>query len=143
MANSNVEPYLFFGGRCDEALAFYRGAVGAEVVFVMHFNESPKPVPPEMLQAGFETKVMHALFRIGNSSIMASDGCDDKSRFGGFSLALNVDDEAQARLYFSALSQGGEIQMPLAKTFWSPCYGTLTDRFGVNWMVMVPGEAPE
>ena len=137
-----VQPYLFFAGRCDEALALYRSAIGIEVDMLMRFSDSPEPMPPGVLQPGFEQKVMHAAFRIGESTILASDGCDDKSRFSGFSLAVYVKDAAEADRVFGALGAGGTVQMPLAKTFWSPRYGMLTDRFGVSWMVMVPGDPP-
>jgi len=140
MASTLVQPYLFFGGRCEEALAFYRDAVGAEVLMMMRFDESPAPVPADLLQAGFEHKVMHSSFRIGSTTLMASDGCDDKSSFQGFSLSLAVATEAEADRAFAALSAGGKITMPLAKTFWSPRYGMLVDRFGVAWMVSVVAE---
>jgi PhnB protein len=136
-SNLSVQPYLFFGGRCEEALAFYRSAVGAEVDFVMHYDQSPEPMPPGVLQPGFESKVMHATFRIGGSTLLASDGCDDKSSFSAFSLMLRVPTAAEADRTFAALSAGGRVDMPLAKTFWSPRYGMLTDRFGLRWMVMV------
>lgn len=142
LSNAKVQPYLFFGGRCEEALEFYRSAVGAETIMSMRFDQSPQPLPPGVLQPGFETKVMHSSFRIGETIVMASDGCDDKSRFSGFSLALSVQDEAEANRVFALLSEGGQITMPLGKTFWSPCYGMLIDRFGIGWMVMVPGPTP-
>lgn len=139
MTNTTITPYLFFAGRCEEALEFYRTALGAEVEMLMRFDQSPEPPPPGILQPGFEKKVMHASFRIRGVRLMASDGCDDKSKFDGFRLTLSVSTEAEARKAFDALSAGGTVQMPLAKTFWSPCYGMVTDRFGVGWMVMVPG----
>jgi PhnB protein len=139
MTQPMIQPYLFFAGRCEEAIAFYRAAIGAELEMLMRFNESPQPVPAGMLQAGFEAKVMHAAFRVGGSLIFASDGCDDKARFSGFSLALSVASDADADRAFAALADGGQVTMPLAKTFWSPRYGMLTDRFGIGWMVMVPG----
>lgn len=142
MTNTQIQPYLFFGGRCKEALDFYQAKLGAEIEMMMHFNESPDPVPSEMLQPGFEAKVMHAAFRIGDTTILASDGCDDTSSFSGFSLALSAPTEAEVDRIFAALSDGGKIQMPLAKTFWSARYGMLTDRFGIGWMVMVPAEQP-
>jgi PhnB protein len=138
-----AQPYLFFSGRCEEALEFYRTALGAEVEMVMLFKDSPRPPPPGVLQPGFESKVMHSSFRVGGTTIMASDGCDDKSSFSGFSLALHVPTEADADRVFAALANKGQVQMPLAKTFWSPRYGMVTDRFGVAWMVMVPGEPPK
>ncbi len=142
MSKINITPYLFFAGRCEEALHFYREALGAQTDMIMRFNESPEPTPPGMLQAGFENKVMHASFRVGDVCLMASDGCDDKSKFDGFRLALTVPTEAEAHQAFNALADGGSIMMPLGKTFWSPCYGMVTDKFNVGWMVMVPGEQP-
>ena len=142
MSKINIIPYLFFAGRCEEALNFYREALGAQTDMIMRFNESPEPTPPGMLQAGFENKVMHASFRVGDVCLMASDGCDDKSKFDGFRLALTVPTEAEAHKAFNALADGGSIMMPLSKTFWSPCYGMVTDKFNVGWMVMVPGEPP-
>ncbi len=134
-----IQPYLFFGGRCDEAIAFYQTAIGAEVEMVMRYNESPEPMPPGMLAPGFEKKVMHASLKIGDSVIMASDGCGspDEGTFNGFSLSLAVPTEADADRMFAALSAGGEVTMPLTKTFWSPRFGMLTDRFGMGWMVNV------
>lgn len=142
MTATSITPYLFFGGRCDEALAFYRTALGAEVEMLMRFDESPEPVPPGMLQPGFEKKVMHASFRVRGVPLMAADGCDDRSKSDGVWLALTVPTEAEARHAFDALADGGNVQMPLTKTFWSPCYGMVTDRFGIAWMVMVPGPTP-
>lgn len=137
MQNTLIQPYLYFGGRCEEALKFYGSALDAQVEMVMRYNESPDPVPPGMLQAGFETKIMHSAFRVAGNTILASDGCDDKVHFSGFSLSLIVATEAEADRYFDALAEGGQVQMPLGKTFWSPRFGMLTDRFGVGWMVMV------
>lgn len=138
-STTNIIPYLFFAGRCEEALNFYREALGAQIEMMMRFNESPEPTPPGMLQAGFESKVMHASFRVGDVRLMASDGCDDKSKFDGFRLALMVPTQADANRAFTALAEGGKVDMPLVKTFWSPCYGMVTDKFDVGWMVMVPG----
>lgn len=140
MTGTTITPYLDFAGRCDEALAFYREALGAEVEMLMRFNESPEPPPPGMLQPGFENKVMHVSFLVRGVRLMASDGCDAKSKFDGFRLALTVPTEADARRAFDALAAGGTVQMPLTKTFWSPCYGMVTDKFGLGWMVMVPGQ---
>ncbi len=140
LQEASVQPYLFFGGRCDEALAFYETSLGATVVMKMRFSESPDPPPAGMLQPGFEGKIMHASFTVGKVTIMASDGCDDKSKFDGFRLALSVPTEADADVAFNALADGGKVDMPLAKTFWSPRYGMVTDKFGVGWMVMVRGE---
>lgn len=141
MTATSIQPYLFFGGRCQEALDFYCSAVGAEIEMLMLFKDSPDPVPADMLQPGFENKVMHSALRIGGNTLLASDGCSEGSSFGGFSLAFTVSNEAEADRVFNALAGGGQIQMPLQQTFWSPRYGMLTDRFGIAWMIMVAGEA--
>lgn len=138
---STVQPYLFFSGRCEEALEFYERSLGAKIVMKMRFSESPDSVPEGTLQAGFENKIMHSSMVIGKMTIMASDGCDDKSRFEGFRLALSVPTESAADLAFDALAEEGKVDMPLMKTFWSPRYGMVTDKFGVGWMVMVTAEA--
>ncbi|MGL5094301.1 MAG: YciI family protein [Planctomycetia bacterium] len=140
MGKATVQPYLFFAGRCDEALEFYKTALRAKVGMVMRFNESPDPTPPGMLPPGFETKIMHTEFQVGGMTLMASDGCEAESRFAGFRLALSVPTEADADRAFDALAEGGKVDMPLVKTFWSPRYGMVTDKFGVEWMVMVPGQ---
>ncbi len=137
MSNALVQPYLNFGGRCEEALEFYRKAVGAQVDMMMRFKESPEPPPPGMLPPGFEDKVMHATFHIGGNTLMASDGDKAGATFAGISLSLAVPTEAEAKQAFAALAEGGTVQMPLGKTFWSPCFGMLTDRFGLGWMVSV------
>ena len=131
-----IEPYLFFGGRCEEALEFYKTAIGAKISFLMRYKDSPEPMPAGMLPPGFENKVMHATFSVGGSVLMASDGCAaDGGTYDGFSLAVNVPDEAEAKRAFAALSAGGQVKMPLTKTFWSPCFGMLTDKFGWGGMI--------
>jgi uncharacterized glyoxalase superfamily protein PhnB len=141
MQKVEVNNYLFFSGRCDEALAFYKEHLSADVKFLIRFSESPDPMPEGVLQPGFENKVMHAEFSLGNVTIMASDGCNDVEKFSGFRIALNVPTEGETQRIFNALaSNGGKVDMPLVKTFWSPLYGQVTDQFGVGWMVMVPGE---
>ena len=133
-----IQPYLMFDGRCEEAIGFYRRALGAQVETMMRFKESPDPVPEGMLPPGSDNKIMHASLSIGGAIVMASDGhCSGQPSFGGFSLSYAVPDEAAARLAFDALADGGQVQMPLGKTFWSPCFGMLSDRFGVSWMVGV------
>ena len=134
----HIEPYLFFNGRCDEAIEFYRRALGAEVTMVMRFKESPDPasIPP-----GSEDKVMHASLRIGETTVLASDGhSQGKPSFQGFSLSLTASNDAQVERIFAALAEGGQVQMPPAKTFFSSRFGMVADRFGVSWMVIV---APE
>ena len=137
-----VQPYLFFGGRCEEAIAFYRDALGAEVQMLMRFNEAPDSPPPGMMPENWGDKVMHACLKIGDTLLMASDGCNtNEAGFKGFSLSLTASNEAEADRKFAALADGGQVTMPLGKTFFSPRFGMLVDRFGVSWMVIVPAEA--
>ena len=134
----NVQPYLFFDGRCEEALEFYRKTLGAETLMLMRFKESPEPCDPSMVPPGSENKVMHSTFRVGDATLMASDGnCKGQAKFAGFSLSLTVSSPAEAERRFTALGEGGQVQMPLAKTFFSPSFGMVADRFGVSWMVYV------
>lgn len=133
-----VEPYLFFNGRCEEAVEFYKKALGAEVIMLMRFKESPEPPAPGMIPPGSENKIMHVSLRVGDTTVMASDGrCTGQTDFQGFSLSLTVANETEADRKFVALADGGQVQMPLGKTFWSPCFGMVADRFGVGWMVTV------
>ena len=130
-----IEPYLFFEGRCEEALEFYRDALGAEVTMLMRSKDSPDPT---MCMPGAEDKILHSSFRMGDTTICASDGrCLGPPTFQGFSLSMTVPTEAEAERLFALLSDGGQVQMPLTKTFFSPRFGMLTDRFGVSWMVLV------
>lgn len=134
-----VQTYLFFDGRCEEAIAFYRSALGAELTMLMRYKESPDAPPPGVVPPGSENKVMHASLRIGDTVMMASDGrCQGKPTFQGFSLSITVANETEADWVFSALADGGQVQMPLGKTFFSPRFGMVADRFGVSWMVIVP-----
>ena len=134
-----IQPYLFFEGRCEEAIEFYRRALGAKVEMLMRYKDSPEPPPPGMLPPGSENKVMHATLSVGDAVFMASDGnCQGKPGFQGFSLSLSAKDEAEAKRLFGALAAGGEVRMPLGKTFFSPCFGMLADRFGLGWMIIVP-----
>jgi PhnB protein len=136
--NLVVQPYLFFEGCCEEALEYYRKALGAELIMLMRFKESPEPPQPGMSPPGSDNKIMHASFRIGETTVMASDGrCTGKPDFQGFSLSLTVPAEAEAERRFAALADGGQVQMPLARTFFSPRFGMVTDRFGVGWMILV------
>lgn len=133
-----VQAYLFFDGRCEEALEFYRGALGAKVTMLMRYKESPEAPPPGMVAPGAEDKVMHASFDVGDTTIMASDGkATGKPSFQGFSLTITVADEAEAERVFAAIGKGGQVQMPLGKTFFSRRFGMVADRFGVSWMVIV------
>jgi PhnB protein len=139
-----ILPYLFFDGRTEEALEFYRNALGAEILFMLRMKDSPpeaqqqRPIPPEAAN-----KVMHASFRIGATTVMASDGpCQGQPNFHGFSLSINLNDPAKAEQLFNGLAAGGTVKMPLGKTFFSPCFGMVTDRFGVAWMIHVEAPSP-
>ncbi len=133
--NRMVQPYLFFEGRCEEAIEFYRNALGAQVEMLMRFKDSPDPT---LCQPGAGDKIMHASFRIGEATLMASDGrCQGAPSFQGFALSLTVPEEAEATRLFAALGEGGQVQMPLAQTFFSPRFGMVADRFGVSWMIYV------
>lgn len=137
MPNMKVQSYLFFDGRCEEALEFYKKAIGAEVTFMMRVDESPD-------QGGAHApgdKIMHANFTIRNTQIMASDGfAKGQPKFEGFCLSINTKDEAETKKLFDALGEGGEVTQPVIKTFFSPAFGMVKDKFGVHWMVMVPQE---
>ena len=133
-----VQPYLFFDGRCEEALTFYREKLGVEVTRLLRFKDSPEPAKPGMLPPGAEEKVMHASFRIGDATVMVSDGrCTGQPKFQGFALTITVPNEAEADRLVAALGDGGQVQMPLSKTFFSARFGMVADRFGVSWMIYV------
>lgn len=135
-----VQPYLFFDGRCEEAIDFYKKALGAKVEMLMRFKEAPEQSsdPNGCGPGGNADKVMHAAFKIGDSMILASDGhCAGHPEFKGFSLTMPAKNEAEADKLFGALSDGGQVQMPMTKTFFSPRFGMVADKFGVGWMVIV------
>jgi PhnB protein len=135
-----ITPYLFFNGRAEEAAEFYRGALDAKVLTLMHYADSPEPHPPGMVAPGSDDKVMHMSLQIGDATLMGADDCTGaKPVFQGFALSLAPPDEAQAQRLFAKLADGGKVQMPLGKTFFSPCFGMVQDRFGVGWMVIVEG----
>jgi PhnB protein len=132
----HVQPYLNFDGRCDEALAFYKKAVGAKVGMVMRFKDAPDK---SMTSPGNENNVMHSQFQIGDTTVMASDGrCTGKANFQGIMLSISADNEAEADRLFTGLADGGQVQMPLGKTFFAPRFGMVADKFGVGWMIIVP-----
>ncbi len=131
----NLQPYLFFDGKCEEALDFYKQAVGAEPKMLMRFKNAPDQ---SMVSPGSDDKIMHAQVQIGDTTVLMSDGrCLGKPNFQGFALTISAKSEAEADKLFGALSDGGQVTMPLAKTFFSPRFGMLTDKFGVGWMVIV------
>jgi len=130
-----IQPYLFFDGRCEEAIEFYKKALGAKVEMMLRFKEAPDQ---SMMAPGSGEKVMHSALKIGDATLLASDGhCAGKPRFDGFSLTIYAKDEAEADKLFGALGEGGEVRMPMGKTFFSPRFGMLADKFGVGWMVIV------
>lgn len=135
-----IQPYLFFEGRTEEALEFYKSKLGAQVEFMMRYKENPDPKhnPPNSGE-----KVMHSCFRVGDTQVMASDGnCSGKPSFQGFSLTFNAADEADARRRFNALAEGGQVNLPLSETFFAKSFGMVADRFGLNWMVMAGPKNP-
>jgi PhnB protein len=139
-----VQPYLFFfDGRCEEAVEFYRSALGAEVMALMRFKDSPEPCEHGMVPPGSENKVMHSCFRIGDTTLMASDGhCAGQASFQGFSLSLTAPNDAEAERLFAVLADSGQVQQPLIKTFFASRFGMVADRFGVSWMIVVPSPSP-
>ena len=133
-----LQPYLFFDGRCEEALDFYKKTLGAKVEMMMRFKEAPEPHPPGMIPPGSENKILHSAFKIGDTTVMASDGrVQGNPKFEGFSLSITAKNDAEAEKLFAALGDGGQVQMPMAKTFFSSRFGMVADRFGVGWMVVV------
>jgi PhnB protein len=140
--NRMIQPCLFFNGRCEEAVEFYCKTLGAKVEMMMRFKDSPDPHPPGAVPPGLENKIMHTSFRIGQATVLASDGCSaEKTSFQGFSLSLSVQSEAEADHAFSVLAEGGQVRLPLTKTFFSPRFGMVTDRFGVAWMIQAASAA--
>jgi PhnB protein len=133
----NVQPYLFFDGRCEEAIEFYRKALGAEVTQLMRFKDGPEPQQEGMVPPDSGNKIMHATLKVGDSNVMASDGrCLGKPNFDGFSLSLTAANESDAERLFKALADGGTVHQPLIKTFFASRFGMVADRFGVQWMVL-------
>jgi len=138
-----ITPYLFFEGCAEEALGFYRTAIGAQTTMMMRNSDSPEPPPPGMMPPGTENKIMHAEMKIGDSMVLVSDGhCAGAAKFAGFGLSLPAKDVAEAERFFAALSEGGEVRMPMSRTFFSPAFGMVQDRFGVLWMVGIFEERP-
>ena len=132
-----VQSYLVFDGRCEEAIEFYKSALGAKVTRLLRFKDNPGECDPSMARPEIQNKVMHASLSIGDSVVMVSDGrCQGKSKFEGFSLSLTPANAAEADRLFAALADGGKVQMPMGKTFFSPRFGMVMDRFGVSWMVV-------
>ena len=134
-----IQPYLFFDGRCEEAVEFYKKALGAKQGRFMRYQDSPEAPPPGMVPPGYENKVMFTELSVGENQLMACDDCTRKNTaFQGFNLSLTVANESETKRVFTALAEDGSVSMPLAKTFFSPCFGMLKDKFGVGWMVIVP-----
>lgn len=137
-----IRPYLYFNGRCEEALEFYKNALNAKIGMVMRFRESPDPAPPGMLPEGWEAKIMHAEFSIGDNVVMASDGCGPANGFEGFSLSISVATPEEVDRCCDALAVDGQVTMPVGETFWSPRFGMVSDRFGLSWAIGVHAEPP-
>jgi PhnB protein len=136
-------PYLFFDGRCEEAIEFYKKAVGAEVGMLMRFGEAPQKPPPGTMPPGTDNKVMHAELRIGGEAVFVSDGhAQGQPKFEGFSLAINASDEADADKKFNALANGGQVRQPLVETFFAKRFGMVADKFGVGWMILAGPKNP-
>lgn len=134
-----VQPYVFFEGHCEEAIEYYKKILGAEVEMLMRFKESPEPLPPGCIPPGAENKVMHARIRIGQTILLMGDArCSGKPVFQGFFLSLSVGTETEVDQIIAALGEGGKVQTPPYKTFFSPRFGMVTDRFGIGWMLLVP-----
>lgn len=136
-----IQPYLFFDGRCEEAVVFYRDALGAEVEMMMRYRDAPDTPPGA--HADFGDKIIHASLKLGDTVLMLSDDCMAHPKFQGFALSIDVPDANAAATKFKALSDGGKVTMPLGETFFSPCFGMVEDRFGVSWMVIVSMPCPE
>lgn len=134
-----IQPYLFFDGRCEEAIEFYKKALGAKVEMLLRFKEAPASGPGEgCIAPGSDEKIMHCSLKIGEATIMASDGMNTgRPEFKGISLSVSAKDDAEAARLFAALSEGGVVQQPLIKTFFSSSFGLVADKFGVSWMVVV------
>ncbi len=137
-----IQPYLFFNGRCEEATEYYRRTLGAKVEMMMRFKDGPpQPEGQCMIPPGSENKIMHMCFSVGDTKLMASDGqCSGNPSFQGFSLSLTTADDAEAERLFAALSDGGQVQMPMATTFFASRFGMVADRFGVSWMIIHPAK---
>jgi PhnB protein len=137
-----IEPYLFLDGRCEEAIAFYREALGAEVLMLMRYSEAP-PNPDCPVTPGSENKIMHSALRVGDAQLMLSDGfASGNPRFEGFALSITANSDAEARTLFDALGDGGKVTAPLEATFFATSFGMVSDRFGMHWMVLVPKPMP-
>lgn len=138
-----IQPYLFFRGRCDEAIKFYEKALGAKVGMKMRFKDNPDKPPESVVPASMDDRIMHASVDIAGAPVMMSDGMKDGGpAFGSMSLSLNVTDPADVDRYFNALADGGEIEMPLGKTFFAERFGGVKDKFGVSWMIICEAKRP-
>lgn len=140
MPDTTIQPYLFLGGRCEEAMQFYQQALGAKVEMMMRFSESPQPPQPDTVPDGWEDKIMHASLSVGSNRLNLSDGNERETSFSGFCLYLSAPNETEAKRIFDTLSASGTVTMPLSKTFWSPAFGMLQDQFGIGWTIGVASE---
>ncbi len=139
--NPNFQPYLFFRGRCAEAIDYYKQTLGAEEVVVMRFKDAPEKPSAGKMPEGMDDRIMHAGLRIAGAELMMSDGMrSGPTDFGCVGVSLSVSSEAEVKRVVNALAKDGKVEMPPTKTFFSPCFGGVVDKFGVNWMVLVPQE---
>ncbi|MFU2511799.1 YciI family protein [Pseudoalteromonas sp. ASV78] len=142
MQQAKASCYLFFSGRCEEALTYYQTHLNAKIAMMFRFSDSPEPIPEGAIPANFDDKIMHSEFTVAGMKILATDGCIDNQgdgvSYSGFNLTLTIDSEQTLRSVFAALADGGQVRMPLEETFWSPLYGQVTDKFGIGWMLMLP-----
>jgi len=128
----NVQTYLFFDGRCEEAIEFYKAVFGADLLYSMRFREGP----PNLVTAENEEKIFHATMRFGETVINLSDDLkQERGSFGGFAILAHLDNDASAEEAFESLQEGGRVGMPIQEVFWASRYGIVTDRFGVTWKI--------
>jgi PhnB protein len=139
---ASVQPYVFFDGKCDEAIAFYSSAIGAKTQMLMRYKDCPDPQGKAACKPGTEDKVMHANVKIRDTEVLMADGhCGGNPKFEGFGLALQAKDNQDAEKLFAALSEGGNVMMPMSETFFAHRFGMVADKFGVMWMVLHGKEA--
>ena len=129
----HINPYLIFDGRCEEAFRFYEKCFKGKIIAMLTHKGTPAEAH---VPAAWIDKILHARLDIGDQVLMASDAPPGRyEKPAGFSVSLQVKDPAEAERLFNALAEKGEIRMPLEKTFWSPRFGMLVDRFGIPWMI--------
>ena len=142
VAAASVQPYLFFRGRCEEAIDYYKKTLGAEVDVMLRFRDNPDKPGRDQVPAELDDRIMHASLRIAGAEIMMSDGMKSGPLdFACMSLSLSVPSEAECERLYNALAADGTVQMPIGPTFFARRFGAVADKFGVSWMIMVPPDA--